>query len=79
MQTIVSSVAAGMGVAWVPASMTLLQRPGVAYRRVAQDAPVAHTSLLWSENTPVVQRFVAHVQTQLEQQRQSSAIEGGIR
>jgi DNA-binding transcriptional LysR family regulator len=76
LQTIVSLVSAGMGVAWVPASMTQLQRPGVAYRRVDGDAPEAHTSLLWREETPVVQRFVCHVRAQLEEQRQSAALEG---
>ncbi len=79
LQTIVSLVSAGMGVAWVPASMTQLQRPGVAYRGVERDAPVAHTSLLWREDTPVVRRFVAHVQAQLAQQRQSATLEGGLR
>jgi DNA-binding transcriptional LysR family regulator len=76
LQTIVSLVSAGMGVAWVPASMTQLQRPGVAYRRVDGDAPQVHTSLLWREETPVVQRFVRHVRAQLEEQRQSAALEG---
>lgn len=76
LQTIVSLVSAGMGVAWVPASMTQLQRPGVVYRRVDPDAPQAHTSLLWREDSPVVQRFVAHVRAQLREQRQSAALEG---
>jgi DNA-binding transcriptional LysR family regulator len=76
LQTIVSLVSAGMGVAWVPVSMTQLQRPGVVYRRVDGPAPQAHTSLLWREETPVVQRFVRHVRAQLEEQRQSAALEG---
>ncbi|WP_298235182.1 LysR family transcriptional regulator [uncultured Azohydromonas sp.] len=76
LQTIVSLVSAGMGVAWVPASMTQLQRPGVVYRRVDPDAPQAHTSLLWREDSPVVQRFVAHVRAQLQERRQSAALEG---
>ncbi|NML17489.1 LysR family transcriptional regulator [Azohydromonas caseinilytica] len=79
LQTIVSLVSAGMGVAWVPASMTQLQRPGVVYRQIARDAPMAHTSLLWQEDGPVVQRFVRHVQAQLNVQRQSAALEGGVR
>jgi DNA-binding transcriptional LysR family regulator len=76
MQTLVSLVSAGMGVAWVPASMTQLQRPGVAYRRLDADAaaPMAHTSLLWRDaEDPVVQRFVAHVRAHLAQRRQSAA------
>ncbi|MBI5257234.1 MAG: LysR family transcriptional regulator [Burkholderiales bacterium] len=62
MQTIVNLVSAGMGVAWVPASVTHLQRPGVVYRPVGDAALRCETSLLWREPVlPVVQRFVAHV------------------
>ena len=35
MQTIVNLVSAGIGVAWVPASLMQLQRPGVVYRPLA--------------------------------------------
>lgn len=84
MQTIVNLVSAGMGVAWVPESVTQLQRPGVVYRAVA-DVPLrCETSLLWREPPPpVVERFVAHVQgarpvkTRKPMQRQSAA--GGIK
>jgi len=63
MQTIVNLVSVGMGVAWVPASVTQLQRPGVVYRRVPQAGLASETSLLWREPAlPVVARFVAHVQ-----------------
>jgi DNA-binding transcriptional LysR family regulator len=62
MQTIVNLVSAGMGVAWVPLSLTLLQRPGVVYRRVPQAALQGETSLVWGEPAPpVVQRFLEHV------------------
>ena len=62
MQTIVNLVSAGMGVAWVPASVTRLQRPGVVYRAVADAALPCQTSLVWRlPPPPVVQRFVAHV------------------
>jgi DNA-binding transcriptional LysR family regulator len=65
MQTIVNLVSGGMGVAWVPASVMRLQRPGVRYARVT-GAPAlalrARTSLVWAPGaSPVVQRFVAHV------------------
>ena len=62
MQTIVNLVSAGIGVAWVPASLMQLQRPGVVYR-VLSDAPLScNTSLVWREGaSPVVQRFVGHV------------------
>ncbi len=63
MQTIVNLVSAGMGVAWVPESVTRLQRPGVVYRRVGGMPLLCETSLLWREPAlPVVERFVAHVQ-----------------
>ena len=62
MQTIVNLVSGGMGVAWVPESVTRLQRPGVAYRAVAGIGLRCETSLLWREPpAPVVQRFVAHL------------------
>ncbi|HEX2012155.1 MAG TPA: LysR family transcriptional regulator [Roseateles sp.] len=62
MQTIVNLVSAGMGVAWVPASVMGLQRTGVVYRPVAGAVPVSATSLIWRRDaSPAVQRFVAHV------------------
>ena len=62
MQTIVNLVSAGMGIAWVPASLTQLQRPGVVYRAPAGEALRCETSLVWREPAPpVVQRFVDHV------------------
>lgn len=83
MQTIVNLVSAGMGVAWVPASVTQLQRPGVVYRRVHDAGLRCETSLIWrAPATPVVQRFIDHVMAQAPlppaaarstQQRQSSA------
>ncbi|MBV8380240.1 MAG: LysR family transcriptional regulator [Paucibacter sp.] len=65
MQTIVNLVSAGMGAAWVPASVMSLQRPGVVYKPLA-GTPVSETSLVWREDaSPAVQRFVAHVRAQL--------------
>lgn len=62
MQTIVNLVSAGMGVAWVPAALRQLQRPGVVYRPVTDGPGECHTSLLLPHATsPVVQRFVATV------------------
>jgi DNA-binding transcriptional LysR family regulator len=62
MQTIVNLVSAGMGVAWVPESVTRLQRPGVAYRAVAGLDLRCETSLAWREPAlPVVARFVEQV------------------
>lgn len=66
MQTIVNLVSAGIGVAWVPASVSGLQRPGVVYREVAALLPMCETSLVWQAGAgPTVARFVAHVQTML--------------
>ena len=46
MQAIVNLVSAGMGVAWVPASVTRLQRPGVIYRPVPDAGLHCETSLV---------------------------------
>ncbi|OYV01318.1 MAG: LysR family transcriptional regulator [Burkholderiales bacterium PBB5] len=70
MQTIVNLVSGGMGVAWVPESVTRLQRPGVVYRAVPGVALHCETSLLWREPAaPVVSRFVAHLASQQAAQR----------
>jgi DNA-binding transcriptional LysR family regulator len=76
MQTLVNLVSAGMGLAWVPASVMQLQRPGVVYRPLAGASLQCETSLVWREPAlPVVRRFVGHVQAQGRrvQQRQSPA------
>jgi DNA-binding transcriptional LysR family regulator len=61
MQTIVSLVAAGVGVSLVPASVTALQLPGVAYREL--DGPNATLALVLAtrrdEGSPLVARFRA--------------------
>jgi len=65
MQTIVNLVSGGMGVAWVPESLTHLQRAGVRYARVSGlpgQALRCETSLVWRAGAaPVVARFVEHV------------------
>lgn len=66
MQTIVNLVSAGLGIALVPRSMTLLQRPGITYRSLppalAEAAPGCETSLVWrADAPPAVERFVEHV------------------
>jgi len=73
MQTIVNLVSAGIGVAWVPASVMQLQRPGVVYRPLTGAPLQCETSLVWREPAPpVVQRFVAHVQGTQGERRQSA-------
>ena len=65
MQTIVNLVSGGMGVAWVPESLTHLQRAGVRYARVTGlpgQVLRCETSLVWRAGAaPVVARFVEHV------------------
>jgi DNA-binding transcriptional LysR family regulator len=77
MQTIVNLVSGGMGVAWVPESVTRLQRPGVVYRAVAGSTLRCETSLLWREPAaPVVQRFVQHLTVGVPPQQRQSAPAG---
>lgn len=59
MQTIVNLVSAGLGLAWVPASVQQFQRPGVVYRAVQGPVPVCETSLVWARSNPVLERFLA--------------------
>ena len=47
MQTIVSLVSAGMGIALVPQSVGNLRRPGVEYRPLAQATPLVETGQVW--------------------------------
>lgn len=70
MQTIVNLVSAGLGIAWVPRTMTQLQRAGVVYRALpepyARAAPHCETSLVWPAGAaPAVLRFVDHVRDAL--------------
>jgi DNA-binding transcriptional LysR family regulator len=70
MQTIVNLVSAGLGMAWVPQSMTQLQRAGVVYRRLpaslAAGAPRCETSLVWpAANAPVAARFAEYIAGEL--------------
>lgn len=62
MQTIVNLVAAGLGMALVPRSVTRLRRAGVEYRPLPRGAPRCETSLAWPADAgPAALRFVAHV------------------
>lgn len=59
MQTIVSLVAAEMGVAIVPESMQNFQRRGVVYKPLQESSPIVSIALIWRDNpTPAVQRFL---------------------
>jgi DNA-binding transcriptional LysR family regulator len=61
MQTIVSLVSAGLGVALVPASLMDLRRPGVVYRPLHEPSPKMTVALAWRrDNRNVcVANFVA--------------------
>jgi DNA-binding transcriptional LysR family regulator len=74
MQTIVNLVAAGLGLAWVPQSVTQFQRAGVVYRSPAlprarrgavgaRSVPSCETSLAWAEGNrnAALARFVEFV------------------
>lgn len=69
MQTIVSLVAAEIGVAIVPRSLQNLQRTGVIYKPLREKTPQAEIALMWRHAipTPAVQQFVRITQQWLEQ------------
>ncbi|MFM0200583.1 LysR family transcriptional regulator [Paraburkholderia fungorum] len=60
MQTIVSLVSAGMGVALVPQSLRNLRRTGVVYRPLCESVPTIETGLVWrtAEVSPVLAGFI---------------------
>ena len=60
MQTIVSLVSAGMGLALVPQSVSNLMRPGVEYRALRDATPLVETGLAWRRDnaSPVLQGFL---------------------
>jgi DNA-binding transcriptional LysR family regulator len=65
MQTIVSLVSAGMGVALVPQSLRHLRRTGVVYRPLLDAGPVVETGLVWraAEVSPVLAGFIEIVRS----------------
>jgi DNA-binding transcriptional LysR family regulator len=72
LQTIVNLVSAGIGIAWVPQSMTALQRPGVVYKKVANSKINAETSLIWrNPDSVLTQHFVEAVTRSLRDKRRS--------
>ena len=60
MQTIVSLVSAGMGIALVPQSVSNLMRPGVEYRSLTDPTPLVETGLAWrrDNDSPVLLGFL---------------------
>jgi DNA-binding transcriptional LysR family regulator len=63
MQTIVSLVSAGLGVALIPASLRHIGRKGVAYRELSEESPLTEIALAWraKDARPALQRFVEAV------------------
>jgi DNA-binding transcriptional LysR family regulator len=61
MQTVVSLVSAGMGLALVPASLRNLARTGVRYVALAEPAPVLETGLAWRRDdaAPTLRQLLA--------------------
>lgn len=60
MQTIVSLVSAGMGIALVPQSVSNLKRPGVEYMALTGKTPLVETGLAWRRDnaSPVLRAFL---------------------
>ncbi|WP_242123810.1 LysR family transcriptional regulator [Sphingobium sp. Sx8-8] len=60
MQTIISLVSAGMGIALVPASLRNLARTGVRYLPLADAAPILETGLAWrrADDTPTLRALM---------------------
>jgi DNA-binding transcriptional LysR family regulator len=60
MQTIVSLVSGGMGLALVPQSVSNLMRAGVQYRPLLDPTPLAETGLAWRRDnaSPVLRGFL---------------------
>jgi DNA-binding transcriptional LysR family regulator len=60
MQTIVSLVSAGLGVALIPESMRHLGRTGVVYRQLRERSPLTEIALAWRarDSRPALGRFV---------------------
>ena len=60
MQTIVSLVSAGMGLALVPQSVSNLMRPGVEYRALRDPTPLVETGCAWrrDNDSPVLRGFL---------------------
>ncbi len=60
MQTILSLVAGGVGVALIPASVQSLRNEGVHYKPLRERAPVTGIALAWlrDSNSPVMDHFI---------------------
>ena len=68
MQTIVSLVSAGMGIALVPQSVSNLKRPGVDYRALQGPSPTVEVGLAWRRDnaSPVLAAFLEQMRKNTE-------------
>jgi DNA-binding transcriptional LysR family regulator len=75
MQTIIGLVAAGIGVALVPASEQNVQRTGVVYRALAGSPPTVQLGTAWrrEQSTPVLASFLSIVERLTEATVQDAA------
>jgi len=64
MQTIIGLVAAGLGIAFVPASLQNFHRSGVIYRPLQEQTPQAGLYLAWRQHdsSPVIRAFLSLAQ-----------------
>jgi DNA-binding transcriptional LysR family regulator len=73
MQTIIGLVAAGLGIAFVPASLQNFHRSGVIYRSLQEQTPKTGLYLAWQQHdsSPVIRAFLGLAQktTQWESNR----------
>jgi DNA-binding transcriptional LysR family regulator len=69
--TLISLVAAGLGVTLVPASVSSLRRTGVVYRKLAHETPLVETCVAYlkSAQSPVLDNFIHAVRTVRRLQR----------
>jgi DNA-binding transcriptional LysR family regulator len=61
MQTIISLVSAGLGIALVPASLRHLARTGVRYMSLPGEGPYLESGIVWrrDDTTPTLEKFLA--------------------
>lgn len=68
MQTAISLVVAGLGIALLPASVQHLHRPGLVYRPLREPAPRTELAVVSRQDdpSPVLENFLAIVQAQVQ-------------
>ena len=66
--TMVGLVAAGIGIAFVAASIQKISRPGVVYRQLQEDTPILQLAVAWKneQQSPVLKSFLTVVNDWVE-------------